>query len=43
MTAAREEMLGRIRAANAAAGRPAPPEVPRDYHRTGEHPPGTRR
>jgi L-lactate dehydrogenase complex protein LldG len=40
VTAAREEMLGRIRAANAAAGRPAPPEVPRDYHRTGEHPPG---
>jgi L-lactate dehydrogenase complex protein LldG len=33
-------MLGRIRAANAAAGHPAPPDVPRDYHRKGEHPPG---
>jgi L-lactate dehydrogenase complex protein LldG len=33
-------MLGRIRAANAAAGHPAPPDVPRDYHRNGEHPPG---
>ena len=40
MTAARDEMLGRIRAANAAAGHPAPPDVPRDYHRKGEHPPG---
>jgi L-lactate dehydrogenase complex protein LldG len=37
---ARAEMLARIRAANAAAGHPAPPDVPRDYHRTGEHPPG---
>jgi L-lactate dehydrogenase complex protein LldG len=37
---AREEVLGRIRAANAAAGQPAPPPVPRDYHRKGEHPPG---
>ena len=37
---AREEMLGRIRAANAAAGHPAAPEVPRDYHRTGTHPAG---
>jgi L-lactate dehydrogenase complex protein LldG len=37
---ARDDVLGRIRAANAAAGRPAPPDVPRDYHRTGEHPPG---
>jgi len=36
---AREEVLARIRAANAAA-RPAPGEVPRDYHRTGAHPPG---
>jgi L-lactate dehydrogenase complex protein LldG len=36
----RDEVLGRIRAANAAAGRPAPPEVPRDYRRRGEHPPG---
>ncbi len=40
MTGAREEVLARIRAANAAAGSPAPPEVPRDYRRTGEHPPG---
>jgi L-lactate dehydrogenase complex protein LldG len=40
MTSAREEMLARIRAANTAAGRPAPPDVPRDYHRKGEHPPG---
>jgi L-lactate dehydrogenase complex protein LldG len=37
---ARDDVLSRIRAANAAAGRPAPPDVPRDYHRTGEHPPG---
>jgi L-lactate dehydrogenase complex protein LldG len=37
---AREEVLGRIRAANAAAGHPAPPTVPRDYHRTGVHPAG---
>jgi L-lactate dehydrogenase complex protein LldG len=37
---AREEVLGRIRAANAAAGHPAPPDVPRDYHRSGAHPAG---
>jgi L-lactate dehydrogenase complex protein LldG len=37
---AREEVLGRIRAANAAAGHPAPPAVPRDYHRSGSHPAG---
>lgn len=37
---AREEVLGRIRAANAAAGHPAPPTVPRDYHRAGIHPAG---
>lgn len=37
---AREEVLGRIRAANAAAGHPAPPDVPRDYHRTGANPAG---
>jgi L-lactate dehydrogenase complex protein LldG len=37
---AREEVLGRIRAANAAAGHPPPPQVPRDYHRTGSHPAG---
>jgi L-lactate dehydrogenase complex protein LldG len=37
---AREEVLGRIRAANAAAGHPPPPDVPRGYHRTGTHPPG---
>jgi L-lactate dehydrogenase complex protein LldG len=37
---ARDEMLARIRDANAAAGHPAPPDVPRDYHRKGEHPPG---
>jgi L-lactate dehydrogenase complex protein LldG len=36
---AREEVLARIRAANAAA-RPRAVEVPRDYHRTGAHPPG---
>jgi L-lactate dehydrogenase complex protein LldG len=34
-------MLGRIRAANAAAGNPTPPDVPRGYHRTSAHPPGT--
>ncbi|MFD4668565.1 lactate utilization protein C [Lentzea sp. NPDC058450] len=32
---ARDEVLGRIRAANAAAGSPAPPAVPRDYRREG--------
>jgi L-lactate dehydrogenase complex protein LldG len=37
---AREEVLGRIRAANAAAGHPAPPDVPRSYHRGGSHPAG---
>lgn len=37
---ARKEVLGRIRAANAAAGNPPPPEVPRDYHRSGAHPAG---
>ncbi len=36
---ARDEVLGRIRAANAAA-RPTPDEVPRDYRRVGAHPPG---
>ncbi|WP_405690216.1 hypothetical protein [Streptomyces sp. NBC_00057] len=34
---AREEVLGRIRAANAAAGHPAPPEVPREYRTVGAH------
>jgi L-lactate dehydrogenase complex protein LldG len=34
---AREDVLGRIRAANAAAGHPAPPDVPRDYHHGGAH------
>lgn len=37
---AREEVLGRIRAANAAAGHPPAPTVPREYHRRGDHPPG---
>jgi L-lactate dehydrogenase complex protein LldG len=37
---AREEVLARIRAANAAAGHPAPPDVPRGYHRGGAHPAG---
>ena len=36
---ARDEVLARIRAANAAA-RPTPGEVPRDYRRTGAHAPG---
>jgi L-lactate dehydrogenase complex protein LldG len=40
VSGAREDVLGRIRAANAAAGHPAPPVVPRDYRRRGEHPPG---
>jgi L-lactate dehydrogenase complex protein LldG len=34
---AREEVLARIRAANAAAGHPPPPSVPREYHRKGGH------
>jgi L-lactate dehydrogenase complex protein LldG len=37
---ARAEVLARIRAANQAAGSAPPPEIPRDYRRTGEHPPG---
>lgn len=37
---AREEVLTRIRDANGAAGAPAPAPVPRDYDRTGTHPPG---
>lgn len=37
---AREDILGRIRAANAAAGSPAPPPPPRDYRRAGTHPAG---
>ncbi|WP_219416814.1 LutC/YkgG family protein [Pseudonocardia nigra] len=32
---AREDVLGRIRAANAAAGSPPPPAVPRDYRTAG--------
>ena len=32
---AREDVLERIRAANAAAGHPEPVPVPRDYHRSG--------
>jgi L-lactate dehydrogenase complex protein LldG len=36
---ARDEVLARIRAANAAAGHPPPPDVPRDYH-CGAHPAG---
>jgi L-lactate dehydrogenase complex protein LldG len=35
----REDVLARIRAANAAA-RPTPGEIPRDYRRSGAHPPG---
>ncbi len=38
---AREDILRRIRGANGAAGHPAPPEVPREYHRTGAHAPGS--
>jgi L-lactate dehydrogenase complex protein LldG len=37
---ARDEVLARIRAANAAAGHPPPPDVPREYHRSGAHPAG---
>jgi L-lactate dehydrogenase complex protein LldG len=36
---ARDDVLARIRAANTAA-RPAPGPIPRDYRRTGAHPPG---
>ena len=38
---AREDILRRIRGANAAAGHPPPPDAPRDYHRTGAHEPGS--
>lgn len=41
MSGARDEILTRIRSANAAAGHPPPPDVPRDYHRGGDHPPGS--
>lgn len=37
---AREEVLARVRAAHAAAGHPAAPDVPRAYRRTGTRPPG---
>ncbi len=37
---ARDVVLGRVRAANAAAGAPAAPPVPRGYRRTGTRPPG---
>ncbi len=40
MTTAREQVLARIRAANRAAGSPPPPDIPRAYRRTGEHPSG---
>jgi len=38
---AREEVLRRIRTANAAAGAPAPPSVPRDYRIASDHEPGS--
>lgn len=38
---ARDDVLARIRGANSAAGAPPPPEIPRDYHRTGIHGPGS--
>ncbi|HXV94311.1 MAG TPA: LUD domain-containing protein [Pseudonocardia sp.] len=37
---ARDEVLARVRAANAAAGSPRPPDVPRAYRTAGAHPPG---
>jgi L-lactate dehydrogenase complex protein LldG len=36
MSTARDDVLERIRAANAAAGHPEPVPVPRDYHHTGD-------
>jgi L-lactate dehydrogenase complex protein LldG len=43
MTAAREEILARIRRATGkgSAAAPAPVAVPRDYRRTGDHAPGS--
>jgi L-lactate dehydrogenase complex protein LldG len=38
---ARDDVLNRIRTANAAAGNPAPVTVPRDYHRAGRLPAGS--
>jgi L-lactate dehydrogenase complex protein LldG len=40
MITARDEVLARIRAANRAAGSAAPPDIPRGYRHTGEHPRG---
>ncbi len=39
---ARETVLNRIKAANAAAGRPNPVPIPRDYHRSGTLAAGSR-
>jgi L-lactate dehydrogenase complex protein LldG len=38
---ARDDVLNRIRGANAAAGHPNPVPVPRDYHRSGTLAPGS--
>lgn len=38
---ARDDVLARIRGANSAAGDAAPLDIPRDYHRTGTHAPGS--
>ena len=35
MSTARQVVLDRIKAANAAAGHPNPVPIPRDYHRSG--------
>ena len=42
MSTAREVVLNRVKAANAAAGHPNPVPIPRDYHRSGTLAAGSR-
>ena len=42
VSTAREDVLSRIKAANAAAGHPIPSPIPRDYHRSGTLAAGSR-
>jgi hypothetical protein len=42
VSTAREDVLSRVKAANAAAGHPNPVPIPRDYHRSGTLAAGSR-